>query len=65
MNSVAHAPQHLGLWLRAALSKGPISSSASLAHTAREPTPIRRSPIDGDMIIMRSIAAGALGTRWT
>lgn len=65
MSSVAHAPQHLGLWLRAALSKGPIFRSASPAHTTREPTPIRRSPIDGDMIILRSVGAGALGIRWT
>jgi hypothetical protein len=64
MNSVAHAPQHLGLWLRAALSKRLSSRSASLVNTTSEPTRIRRSPID-DVIIMRSVGAGALRTRWT
>jgi hypothetical protein len=65
MNSVAHAPQHLGLWLRAALSKRPSFRSASLVHTTSEPTRIRRRPIDDDVIIMRSVGAGALRTRWT
>jgi hypothetical protein len=65
MNSVTHAPRHLGLWLRATLSKRPVTRSASLAHATREPTRIRRSAIDEDMIIVRSVAAGALRTRWT
>lgn len=65
MNSVAHAPRHFGLWLRAALSRRPVSRSAPLAHTTREPALIRRSVIDDDAIIMRSVGAGALRTRWT
>jgi hypothetical protein len=64
MNSAAHTAHSPAVWLRAAFTSRRFSRSASPASTTREPARIRRHSHDTDALVMRSVGAGVLQTRW-